>query len=262
MRSFGSTTREKRPFASFSYHRGVTDLFVFRPRAVVFDLDGTLVDNMPWHSQAFDAFVQRHNLPAMDRAMRERTDGKRNREIFPLLFGRELADDEIQRLEEEKEGAYRDVSRGRLAPLNGLTTLLDRLEAHGILAGVATSGPQKNVAHTLAEIGLADRFRAIARGDQVERGKPAPDVFLHAARLLGVDPAECLAFEDAPLGVAAAVSAGMHCVAITSTYSAEIFQAATLMPHATYADFQAYLDDAGRWLIEVRGTKYEVRRTN
>lgn len=230
------------------YHRGVSSLSRFRPRAVVFDLDGTLADNMPWHSQAFDAFVARHGLRAMDMAMRERTDGKRNREIFPILFGRELSDEEVARLEEEKEGMYRDLSRGRLRPLPGLVDLLDGLEAQGIAAGVATSGPKKNVEHTLAELGIAHRFRAIARGDEVAHGKPAPDVFLLAASRLDVDPATCLAFEDAPLGVAAAVAAGMRCVAVTSTYSLDTFSSAAVPPHATYGDFRAYLDDAGRWL--------------
>jgi beta-phosphoglucomutase family hydrolase len=226
----------------------VSDLSAFRPRAVIFDLDGTLVNNMPWHAQAFDAFVARHGLPPMDMAMRERTDGKRNREIFPILFGRELSAAELEQLEDEKEGMYREISRGQLAPLDGLVTLLDRLDANGIVAGVATSGPRKNVAHTLAEIGLADRFRAIARGDQVERGKPAPDVFLHAARLLGVDPADCLAFEDAPLGVASARNAGMYCIAVTSTYTHALLSASEPRPHATCENFQAYLDGAGSWL--------------
>jgi beta-phosphoglucomutase family hydrolase len=220
----------------------------FRPRAVIFDLDGTLVNNMPWHAQAFDAFVARHRLPPMDMAMRERTDGKRNREIFPILFGRELGEAEIESLEEEKEGMYRELSSGRLEPLAGLVTLLDRLDAHGIAIGVATSGPRKNVAHTLAEIGLGDRFRAVSRGDQVENGKPAPDVFLHAAGQLGVAAADCLAFEDAPLGVASARNAGMFCVAVTSTYAAPVFAAAEPAPHLTCRDFQAYLDGPGRWL--------------
>src|SRR5690606_21936408 len=209
----------------------------FRPSAVIFDLDGTIVDNMAWHAQAFDAFVARHRLPAMDMEMRRRTDGKRNREIFPTLFGRELTPAEVEVLEEEKEGMYRELSRGQLRPLRGLATLLDRLDAEGVVAGVATSGPRKNVEHTLAELGLAHRFEVIARGDQVTHGKPAPDVFLHAARLLGVDPAACLAFEDAPLGVAAARSAGMHCVAVTTSYAAEVFRAAESTPHAIYADF-------------------------
>ncbi len=230
----------------------MSSLLAFRPQAVIFDLDGTLVDNMPWHAQAFDAFVSRHQLPAMDMAMRERTDGKRNREIFPMLFGRDLTDAEMEALEEEKEGMYREVSSGRLQPLAGLSALLGRLEVHGIPAGVATSGPKKNVAHTLAEIGLAGRFQVIARGDQVQRGKPAPDVFLHAARLIGVAPEACLAFEDAPLGVAAARSAGMMCVAVTSSYADEVFVSSSLQPHYTCHNFQAYLDGPGRWLLESR----------
>lgn len=227
----------------------MNDLSSFRPRAVIFDLDGTLVDNMPWHAQAFETFVQRHNLPPMDLVMRERTDGKRNREIFPILFGRDMDDAEISTLEEEKEGLYRELSRGRLRPLGGLVALLDRLADRGIAAAVATSGPRKNVAHTLAELGLAERFAAVARGDQVALGKPAPDVFLHAASLLGLPPTECLAFEDAPLGVASARHAGMCTVAVTSTFPPELFARHDPRPHATYADFQAYLDDAGRWLL-------------
>jgi beta-phosphoglucomutase len=214
----------------------------FQPRAVIFDVDGTLVDNMPWHQRAFDAFVEKHGLPPMNAEMRRRTDGKRNREIFPMLFGRALSADEFDQLEEDKEGLYRQLSRGQLSPIDGLLDLLGRLESAGIPAGVATSGPRKNVEFTLNELGLATRFAAIARGDQVNNGKPAPDVFLYAAQLLGVPPAECLAFEDAPLGVTAARRAGMHVVAITSSYTAADLQAAELPPHGIHAHFREFLE--------------------
>jgi beta-phosphoglucomutase family hydrolase len=226
----------------------VTDLSNFRFEAVVFDLDGTLVDNMPWHAQAFEAFVARHGLPAFTMEWRRRIDGKRNSEIFPMLFGRPLPRDEIKAFEAEKEGTYREVSRGALQPLAGAARLFDRLEAAGIPVAVATSAPAPNVAHTLAEIGLADRINVIARGDQVPHGKPAPDVFLHAARLLGVRPDVCLAFEDAPIGVAAAVNAGMRCVAVTTTFSAESLAVSAPQPHWTCADYDAFLDGPGRWL--------------
>lgn len=228
----------------------MTDPTPFRPRAAIFDLDGTLVDNMPWHAQAFDAFVTRHALPAMTMAMRRKIDGKRNAEIFPILFDRQMAPDEILALEAEKEGTYRELSTGELEPMRGVVRLIDRLEAHGIGVAVATSAPEANVRHTLAEVGLANRIPVIARGDQVPRGKPHPDVFLLAAKLIGVDPLACVAFEDAPLGVAAARNAGMRCIAITSTFEAEVFAQTDPMPHAMYPDFDAYLAGEGRWLLE------------
>jgi HAD superfamily hydrolase (TIGR01509 family) len=227
----------------------MSSLSSFRPRAVIFDVDGTIVDNMAWHARAFEAFAARHGLPAMTLETRRKTDGKRNREIFPMLFERDLTEGEIRAFEDEKEGTYREISRAGLEPMSGLIALLDRLDSHGIAVALATSAPAANVAHTLDEIGLAERFGAIARGDQVRHGKPAPDVFLHAASLIGVDPLMCLAFEDAPLGVASARNAGMRCVAITSTFSAEALLASTPPPDAAYADFTAFLGDAGAWLL-------------
>lgn len=222
----------------------------FRPAAVVFDLDGTLADNMLWHAQAFDRFVARHGLPPITMAMRRRIDGKRNTEIMPILFEREMTPAEIEAHEDEKEGTYRELSRGALRMTAGALRLLDRLTAHGIPVAVATSAPAPNVTHTLDELGLTDRFAVIVRSDEVAHGKPAPDVYLRAAERIGVLPSACLAFEDAPVGVAAAVSAGMRCLAITTTFPAAAFMSAPLPPHGTCADFDAYLGAEGRWLVE------------
>lgn len=221
----------------------------FRPVGVVFDLDGTLTDNMACHAEAFAIFVRRHGLPEFTMAMRERLDGKRNSEIFPILFNRNLSVDEIRAFSEEKESAYRELSRERLQPLPGAVALLECLAARGIGVAVATSAPEKNVAHTLGAIGLADRIGIITRSDAVPRGKPFPDVFLRAAEELGVPPDLCLAFEDAPVGVTAARRAGMRCAAITSTFSAETLSASEQPPDATYRDFDAYLESDGRWLV-------------
>jgi HAD superfamily hydrolase (TIGR01509 family) len=220
----------------------------FRPKGVVFDLDGTLTDNMACHAEAFAIFLRRHGLPEFTMAMRERLDGKRNSEIFPILFNRELSRDEIQEFSDEKERTYRELSRERLRPLPGAVALLDRLASHGIGVAVATSSPEKNVAHTLGAIGLADRIAVITRSDTVPRGKPFPDVFLRAALELGVPPDACLAFEDAPVGIAAARRAGMRCALITSTFSADVLAASDEPPDAAYPDFEAYLESDGRWL--------------
>ena len=225
-----------------------SDLATFRPRAVVFDLDGTLVDNMTLHAQAFESFAQAHDLPPLTMDLRRRIDGKRNSEIFPMLFDRAMTMDEVLRFEEEKEGAYRQLSRGRLVPVRGALTLLARLGAHGIDVAVATSAPLKNVQHTMAETGLDARVSIIARGDEVPRGKPFPDVFALAAERLKVPADECLAFEDAPIGVAAAHAAGMRVVAVATTFSDEQFHAHIPAPHAVVPDYEAFLDGPGQWL--------------
>jgi beta-phosphoglucomutase len=213
----------------------------FAPRAVIFDIDGTIVDNMHLHAEAFGVFAERHGLPPLTKDDRARLDGRRNSEIFPILFKREVPREEWLAYEHEKEGLYRELSRGRLSPMKGLHALIDRLEEEGIPVALATSAPQLNVSHTLAELDLADAFPIIVRGDEVARGKPAPDVFIEAARRLGVDPAECLVFEDAPMGIVAAQAAGMRVVALTTSFQASHFQQLDPAPTFVCGDFDDFL---------------------
>ena len=213
----------------------------FSPRAVIFDIDGTIVDNMHLHAEAFAVFAERHGLPPLTHEDRARLDGRRNSEIFPILFKREVPRDEWLAYEHEKEGLYRELSRGRLAPMNGLHLLIDRLERDGIPMALATSAPKLNVAHTLAELNLAGAFPIVVRGDEVARGKPAPDVFIEAARRLGVEPGECLVFEDAPMGIEAAQAAGMRVVALTTSFQAAHFEQLDPPPTYVCGDFEEYL---------------------
>ena len=213
----------------------------FSPRAVIFDIDGTLVDNMHLHAEAFGVFAERHGLPPLTKEDRARLDGRRNSEIFPILFNRDVPREEWLAYEHEKEGLYRELSRGRLSPLNGLHDLIERLRAERIPIALATSAPKANVVHTLAELDLAAEFPVIVRGDEVARGKPAPDVFIEAARRLGVEPADCLVFEDAPMGIAAAQAAGMRVVALTTSFQASHFEQLTPPPTYVCGDFDAYL---------------------
>jgi HAD superfamily hydrolase (TIGR01509 family) len=213
----------------------------FRPKAVIFDMDGTIVDNMHLHADAFAVFAERHGLPPLTPEDRARLDGRRNSEIFPILFRRDVPREEWVAYEEEKEGLYRELSRGRLLPMKGLQMLIDRLRASGVPIALATSAPALNVAHTLDELGLASAFSIVVRGDQVPRGKPAPDVFIEAARQLGVAPEDCLVFEDAPMGVAAAHAAGMPVVALTTSFQAVHFASLEPPPTFTCCDFEAFL---------------------
>ena len=213
----------------------------FSPRAVIFDIDGTIVDNMHLHAEAFAVFAGRHGLPPLTQEDRARIDGRRNSEIFPILFNREVPREEWLAYEHEKETLYRELSRGRLAPMKGLHRFVDHLHAEGIPVALATSAPRLNVEHTLGELGLAHAFPIIVRGDEVGRGKPAPDVFIEAARRLGVDAASCLVFEDAPMGIEAAHAAGMQVVALTTSFEAAHFDQLPLPPALVCRDFDEYL---------------------
>jgi beta-phosphoglucomutase len=213
----------------------------FSPRAVIFDIDGTIVDNMHLHAEAFALFAERHGLPPLTPDDRARLDGRRNSEIFPILFRREVPREEWQAYEHEKESLYRELSRGRLLPVKGLHDLIDRLRESGIAMALATSAPEPNVIHTLRELGLADAFPVIVRGDQVPRGKPAPDVFLEAARRLDVAPADCLVFEDAPMGIAAAHAAGMAVVGLTTSFQPSHFDELERPPTCSCGDFEDFL---------------------
>jgi HAD superfamily hydrolase (TIGR01509 family) len=218
-------------------------------KGFVADLDGTLVDNIPFHMEAFGLFVERHGLPPLDEVKRARIDGKRNSDVFPIVFDRPLSADEVTRYADEKEQLYRHLSRGRLVPRPGLLRLLDRADALGLPVAVATSAPLENVRHTLAELGLAARLTRIARSDDFGRGKPFPDVFLGAARLIGVAPSDCVAFEDAPSGIMAARAAAMTCVAVGSTHTPEMLAEHGALPEHMVADFEEYLNGPGRWMI-------------
>lgn len=213
----------------------------FAPNAVIFDIDGTIVDNMHLHAEAFAVFAERHALPALTQEDRARLDGRRNSEIFPILFKRDVPRDEWQAYEREKEGLYREISKGRLNPMKGLHTLIKRLALERIPIALATSAPELNVVHTLAELDLATAFPIIVRGDEVGRGKPAPDVFIEAARRLGIAPADCLVFEDAPMGIEAAHAAGMRVVALTTSFQAAHFQNLAAPPTLVCADFDEFL---------------------
>jgi HAD superfamily hydrolase (TIGR01509 family) len=196
---------------------------------------------MHLHAEAFAVFAERHGLPPLTQEDRARLDGRRNSEIFPILFKREVPREEWLAYEHEKEGLYRELSRGRLSPMNGLQRLIDQLAEDGIPMALATSAPKLNVTHTLAELGLSDAFSIIVRGDEVARGKPAPDVFIEAARRLGVEPGDCLVFEDAPMGIEAAQAAGMRVVALTTSFEAAHFEQLQPPPTHVCCDFEDYL---------------------
>lgn len=209
-------------------------------RAVLFDLDGTMVDNMRYHADAWIEMGKKlgHEL-SRDRIQRE-FSGRKNEELFPLVMGRPLDASEIRRLAEEKEARYRELFAPHVRLLDGLEAFLDLLDARGIAVGIATAAPTKNRDFILERLGLKARISVVVGAERVARGKPAPDLFLAAARELACEPSCTLVFEDAVLGVQAGRAAGMSVCGVTTSEPSEVLLAAGA--HFTIRDFTELLE--------------------
>ena len=192
-------------------------------RALIFDMDGTIVDNMAFHTQSWIAFFERRGRAIDADEFFRTTAGRQGQEIIRSYLGADLADDEIATLNHEKESVYRELYAPHLKSVAGFEDLIADARSQGIALAVGTAAPPANVEFTLDGLDLRRRFETVVGAADVARGKPHPDVFLEAARRCGAAPADCIVFEDAPLGVEAARRAGMRVVVITTTLPADAF---------------------------------------
>ncbi|MCA0921658.1 HAD family hydrolase [Pseudooceanicola nanhaiensis] len=190
--------------------------------ALLFDLDGTLLHSDPLHRRVFAEILAPSGRVVDDAFYAAHIHGRHNLETFAAL----LPGEDAAWWDVEKEARFRRLlAQEGATPLPGLTTLLDRAAAAGLPVAVATNAAQENAEAMLEAIGLRARFEVVVCADQVAAPKPAPDVYLTAARRLGADPARALAFEDSPSGLAAARAAGCTVVGLATGLSPETLRA-------------------------------------
>lgn len=186
--------------------------------AVIFDMDGVLVDSYQPHLDSWRMLAEENAL-AITEAQFAETFGRTSRDIIGRLFG--VADAaRVAALDDRKEALYRDIVRGKVPEMPGATALVASLHQRRIKLAIGSSGPRENILLVRDELGLAELTPTYVCGADVEHGKPAPDVFLLAAEKMGIAPANCAVIEDAPAGIAAANAAGMLSIGLTSTHEA------------------------------------------
>ena len=190
-------------------------------KAVLFDMDGVVVDNLPYHVDAWLLFCERHNIPLTREVFYRELNGMNSKDTFEWFYQKEMSRAEVEELEEEKEILYRGFYKEHMKPAAGLVTFIKALRAHGIKTALATSAGPGNIDFIVDGLGIRDQFDAIIGGAEVRKGKPDPEIYLKAAALVGVDPADCWVIEDSLQGIASGLNAGMQVVGITTSHTAE-----------------------------------------
>lgn len=188
-------------------------------RAVLWDMDGTLLDSAEYHWFAWRDALSAEGHPITYEQF-QATFGQRNDTILRSYFGPDLSDEEIQRIGDSKEEQYREMVRTRgVSLLPGVHTWLTRLHAAGWRQAIATAAPRKNATTIIEVLNIEPYIDALTSAEDVQRGKPDPQVFLLAAEQVSVPPSRCIVVEDAPAGLEGARHAGMRAIGVRSSHT-------------------------------------------
>jgi len=190
-------------------------------KAVLFDMDGVIVDNLPYHVEAWLLFCERNGIPLTKEVFYKELNGMNSKDTFEWFYKKEMTRSEVEVLEEEKELLYREFYAEHRKPAKGLLTFLHDLRSRGIKTALATSAGPGNIDFIVDGLGIRDQFDAIIGGAEVTKGKPDPEIYVKAAALVGVSPADCIVIEDSLQGIASGQAAGAKVVGITTSHTAD-----------------------------------------
>jgi beta-phosphoglucomutase family hydrolase len=199
-------------------------------QALIFDMDGVLIDNTPVQARAFQLLFRDQGVQADATQLLRRLNGAPASEILKEAFAdKPQSDDRLEEIAGQREFLYRTLYWDDRRPLPGLVEFLETARAAGLKIGLGTGSGQETVGYILDDLNLRRFFDVVITKDDVNKGKPHADTYAVTAEKLGVKPENCVVFEDALLGEQAAYRAHMHCVAVASTLPGRDFQAPLLV---------------------------------
>ncbi len=194
-------------------------------KAFIFDMNGTMIDDMKYHTRAWYDILNNHLNAGLNwDEVKAQMYGK-NAELFDRVFGQNhFTPERVEELSMEKERRYQKEYLPHIGLLKGFQDFLERSEQQGIPMGIGSAAIPFNIDFILDNLHLRHFFKAIVSADDVAASKPDPETFIKCAEILQVPPVNCLVFEDAPKGVEAAQRAGMRSVVLTTMHSKEEFE--------------------------------------
>ena len=186
--------------------------------AVIFDMDGVIVDSNPTHTIALRKFCDMQGHHLTDDELKTRVYGRPNKDWIPDIFGNRLTPEQYRKLADEKEALFRELFAPIIKPLTGLIEFLEKLEANHIPKAIASSAPPENIEFTLEKTGVKRFFDIMLAESDVNNGKPDPEIYLMAANALHIPPKQCIVFEDSLAGIEAGKRAGCKVIGVTTTH--------------------------------------------
>lgn len=208
-------------------------------KAVIFDLDGTLLDNNEVHFKAWKKYLKESGMEISDEDFKKYISGRTNKDAVVHLYKKEMTEDEASKYYLKKEEIYRKMYKIDIAPIAGLNNFLKDLKTHNITMAIATSGIQVNIDFMFDHLPIKKYFKKIISSADIRIGKPDPEIFLKTAEALHTAPENCIVFEDSIAGVRAGKAEGMKVVALTTSHKPEqLKEADMIIEDYTEIDFE------------------------
>ena len=192
---------------------------------IIFDMDGTMVDSLPYHHEAWKIFFNENKVENFSEKLKDYKGGG-TLDLMKAVYGDRYSLKELKKMSDEKEMIFRRIYKGKIKPIKGFKNFLIDIKSKNILVGLASNAIRKNVSMIINELEIYDHFDSIICGDEVINGKPNPEMFNETINRFNIDKSECLIFEDSLEGVLAAKNSEIKVIGITSSSSNKVLTSA------------------------------------
>ena len=194
-------------------------------KGIIFDMDGTIVDSLPYHYKAWKIFFKENKVENFSEKLKDYKGGG-TLDLLTTVLGNNYSKKELKSMVDDKEIIFRDIYKDNVIPIEGFIQMLESIKSQKILVGLASNAIRENVKMILNELKIYNEFESIICGDEVENGKPNPEMFNKTAKIFKLDKKDCLIFEDSIEGLQGAVNSGIDAIGVKSSSSDKILKSA------------------------------------
>jgi|TARA_E500000178_G_scaffold274827_1_gene273533 HAD superfamily hydrolase (TIGR01509 family) len=190
-------------------------------KGVIFDMDGTIVDSLPFHYKAWKIFFNENKVENFSEKLKDYKGGG-TLDLMNAVYGDKYSRKKLKIMTDDKEIIFREIYKNNVVPIMGFMEMFELIKSKNILVGIASNAIRKNVEMILSELKIYEKFDSIICGDEVKKGKPDPEMFNETVKRFNLKKEECLIFEDSVEGILAAVNSKVDVVGITSSTSKKV----------------------------------------